>query len=626
MDASIDQEQRGGESGMEQRPESVHSSGSRTGRARASPVSSVDGSLDRQSGRQDYSESSLSSSEDDTLPTGTDPDIQGLSLRAHRRFHRRIEGTWRWLSDICPAVHISVVGFILQYTQFNLLCPDNSCLAVIFHAESSRQGHLHIYHACTFANSTCRCKWFKRFISAIAAANQKAAFNDRATTEHREGQETFAHGRRKRRYRPNDVLKSRAGRRIVYAQEVNLKHWYQLLQYYSTGGRQMLHLEIGGKTLVHGMGRLEDLRGRSLSESGRESNELLEACEFSGQDCFGIGSVSSALEEDGGSTAGPSTSHSRGGQSVPGRGQGSERYQVVPKKLKSRLEDHRFVLGGLRQFVCVPISSTCDIEQWLFDESLSYYNKSEPDYKRACDLFQRELCCMDMLDIAMLALNAKHLCYLSRTNGHYFSVRESLEHIEELLEHQYADGVADFVQRLYCIAERLVEKRNAMFIRGPPNCGKSWFVDMVSSFYINVGYVGNFNKYNVFPLNDAASKRILIWNEPNIESSAFDTVKMLTAGDPCPANIKYQSNITITRTPIIFTSNKAIFNETDPVWTSRIDFEPPWHTASFLKEHQKKPHPMTYFALCSKYLSPYTYANPKKYNVNEMLNKCLELY
>lgn len=226
----------------------------------------------------------------------------------------------------------------------------------------------------------------------------------------------------------------------------------------------------------------------------------------------------------------------------------------------------------------------------------------------------------------MLALNAKHLCYLARTNGHYFTVRESLAHIEELLEHQYVDGVSDFVQRLYSITERRVEKRNAMFIRGPPNCGKSWFVDMVSSFYINVGYVGNFNKYNVFPLNDAASKRILIWNEPNIESSAFDTVKMLTAGDPCPANIKYQSNITITRTPIIFTSNKAIFNESDPVWTSRIDFEPPWHTAPFLKDHEKKPHPMTYFALCIKYLSQYTYANPKKYNITEMMNKCLELY
>lgn len=64
-----------------------------------------------------------------------------------------------------------------------------------------------------------------------------------------------------------------------------------------------------------------------------------------------------------------------------------------------------------------------------------------------------------------------------------------------------------------------------MEIVSPPSAGKNFFFDPVLSFYINRGTIRNFNRYTSFPLQDTVGRRILVWNEPNCESSAFDTVK-----------------------------------------------------------------------------------------------------
>lgn len=130
-------------------------------------------------------------------------------------------------------------------------------------------------------------------------------------------------------------------------------------------------------------------------------------------------------------------------------------------------------------------------------------------------------------------------------------------------------------------------------LTGPPNSGKTWFADFLSGFYVNCGQIGNFNRYSGFPLNDAPAKRLLIWNEPNIEPSQFDTVKMLTGGDPLPANVKYQGQAVIDKTPVIITSNRQIFIEGDPVWNTRITFLR-FERADFLKDIKLYPHPQAW--------------------------------
>lgn len=123
---------------------------------------------------------------------------------------------------------------------------------------------------------------------------------------------------------------------------------------------------------------------------------------------------------------------------------------------------------------------------------------------------------------------------------------------------------------------------------------------MVCAYHVNTGLIANFVRGQNFPLNDCVSRRILMWNEPSIMLSAYDTVKMLTAGDPTSVAVKYQNNGTINRTPIIFLSNKQLFPQSE-IWTSRMYFEY-WNPSPFLKILDKYPHPLTYYNLINKYV------------------------
>lgn len=135
---------------------------------------------------------------------------------------------------------------------------------------------------------------------------------------------------------------------------------------------------------------------------------------------------------------------------------------------------------------------------------------------------------------------------------------------------------------------------------GPPNSGKNYFFDMVTGFYLSVGYCANYVRGQNFPFNDCHSRRILVWNEPSIMNSGFDTVKMLCAGDPLSVAVKYSNNEIIQRTPLFFLSNKTIFPTTD-VWLSRM-YNEKWKTCPYLKELNKYPTPMTLPYLFNKYV------------------------
>lgn len=121
------------------------------------------------------------------------------------------------------------------------------------------------------------------------------------------------------------------------------------------------------------------------------------------------------------------------------------------------------------------------------------------------------------------------------------TVEDSFAAMLELLDFQFDSNrqeVSDFVNNLYCLVEKLIPKKNCMEIVSPPGAGKNFFFDAVLSFYINRGTVRNFNRFSSFPLQDTVGRRILVWNEPNCESSALDSVA-----------VKYSADQTITRTP-----------------------------------------------------------------------------
>lgn len=47
---------------------------------------------------------------------------------------------------------------------------------------------------------------------------------------------------------------------------------------------------------------------------------------------------------------------------------------------------------------------------------------------------------------------------------------------------------------------------------------------------------------------ECVGKRIILWNEPVLEASATETLKMLFGGDTFAAKVKYQADAVVKRT------------------------------------------------------------------------------
>lgn len=131
-----------------------------------------------------------------------------------------------------------------------------------------------------------------------------------------------------------------------------------------------------------------------------------------------------------------------------------------------------------------------------------------------------------------------------------------------------------------------------MYLR--PTEERIFFFDCIIHYFLNFGLIGNFNRYQNFPLQEAVHKRILLWNEPQAEASAFETLKTLLGGDQTIVRVKFQSDQTVNRTPVIILSNNNIF-PSDAAFTNRM-YTYVWDTAPHLARYSKKPHPIaTYY-------------------------------
>lgn len=138
-----------------------------------------------------------------------------------------------------------------------------------------------------------------------------------------------------------------------------------------------------------------------------------------------------------------------------------------------------------------------------------------------------------------------------------------------------------------------------MFILSPPNAGKNFFFDAVIHYFLNFGQLGNFNKYNSFPMQECVNKRIILWNEPVLEASAVETLKTIFGGDTANAKVKYQNDAIITRTPVIVLSNNDVFPKDEAFRSRIISYE--WRACDDLKKLKKKPWPLAFYTLLEEY-------------------------
>lgn len=111
---------------------------------------------------------------------------------------------------------------------------------------------------------------------------------------------------------------------------------------------------------------------------------------------------------------------------------------------------------------------------------------------------------------------------------------------------------------MYNNLERKVSKKNCIPIVSEPSACDNFFFDPFLPFYIKTENIDNFNRNSNFIFQDAVDR--ILWNEPNCETAAFDTVKMLLGGDELPAKVKFEGDAIILKAPIIVLSYKSVFH------------------------------------------------------------------
>ncbi len=220
------------------------------------------------------------------------------------------------------------------------------------------------------------------------------------------------------------------------------------------------------------------------------------------------------------------------------------------------------------------------------------------------DTWSQTLNCWAVEDFIKLYDDPKCKPYFdSNSRDFYLNIDDSLKVINHLLNFQFGNNeldIYDFMCSVYDICERKIAKLNSLLIYSPPSAGKNFFFDMIMSFYINKGQMGNPNKYNNFAFQECFNKRILLWNEPNYEASSIEKLKMILGGDNYTVNVKCKSDAAVHRTPVIILTNNKVSIMADPAFADRI-VQYSWIPAPFLKDVNKKPNPLTYVYLLKQY-------------------------
>lgn len=270
-------------------------------------------------------------------------------------------------------------------------------------------------------------------------------------------------------------------------------------------------------------------------------------------------------------------------------------------KFQYRNQKEELVQFFWRNAVC-PILNIVNTSLWLTSPYKYMDTNNDVNFKLAIHIFTLEVCQKPYSEICetLMMYTPIFQAYLSSFDAYYYPIEYSCTIIEELLCYQVGeDNLYMFLMDLYKVIDKMIPKVNSFYVIGPPNAGKNFFFDSVLSSCIVTGQVGNFNRHCNFPLMECVNKRCLLWNEPNFEPAAVDTLKMLLGGDSMNVKVKNRADAIVLRTPLIILTNNSVFPN-DTAFQSRM-IKYTWRTAPFLKQYTLKLHPLSFYALLRKY-------------------------
>lgn len=473
-----------------------------------------------------------------------------ISNSVQELFQQRSLLNRRLLHQILPSPTNERTSEIYRFLDPNRF--TNQLVIFSFHSD-----HFHVLHDCPWVKSFCNCRGFGELKPFIK--------------------------RERRVRRPFWIAGEKLDSFIAaIAYQISEQEGRQIVYCHMPGYKGRFHSEIRD---------LQDLQCETSIPTG-----LVETCGVLREDgdwwesyAYQVGKVVPTHEK----------SVHRGNEFV-------QREDGVQRVLKEReIEDM------IRDFPVAPLNEIVNTKRWLNDINFRYIRSDNPKFMRALDAAQWRFLDMSLMEYVKYFGERQDCLFTNIRNrpDYYYSLNDSYKVLKKLLLFQYEndDNVAIFVNCLIDVIDRRIPKRNCFYVISPPSSGKNFFFDPLLHFFIMFGQIANFNKSQQFPLGSCVNKRILMWNEPNIEPCAFDTVKMVLGGDTCSVNVKYKNNGTLARSPVIMLSNKEVLGS-DVAWKHRV-YKTTWRPAPFLKQCGKKPHPFGFLKLFAKYTTDVTLKN-----------------
>lgn len=152
-----------------------------------------------------------------------------------------------------------------------------------------------------------------------------------------------------------------------------------------------------------------------------------------------------------------------------------------------------------------------------------------------------------------------------------------------------------FLKKIILHLDRKNGKENALYyLSHKSNCCKSAWINCIKDYLLNCAEMYNVNKFKSFPMQNTPNKRLIVWNEPNFESSAIMELKKVLAGDPFSADVKYSSAQDVKHTPVILSSNVDVLKDYKEHFECRVHYII-WQEVPFIdKNNTKKLHPMAF--------------------------------
>ena len=234
----------------------------------------------------------------------------------------------------------------------------------------------------------------------------------------------------------------------------------------------------------------------------------------------------------------------------------------------------------------------------FLEQTNNFIDENDDEFKRAVSLYKRKLLYMTIDEIydkfkdKTCLFNAIH----GNVSVEYYDRETSLDKLVKFLSFQIEDpdAVPQFMELLYMWLNKLTGKKNTIWLQGPADCGKSWFITSLENLCITTGRVSVMNRTNNFPLSSCTDTKLIVLDELSYDPTIFtDTLKLLLGGNALKISKKYCNDVTLKHTPVIIASNGECIPDT-PEFKARINkfiWKKPKDTSIF----KLKIHPWAFF-------------------------------